>query len=377
MAGVHELSRTDARRIAVRAQLLTSPRPTDLVETVRRLSLLQLEPTSAIAPSAELVLWSRLGSASRPQELWDAVDEQRLIELRGTLRVAEDIALLPRRDGRVARHRRAARRGRRRPRDWVRGQQRLPARHPRPAARRRAAADAASCPTPACVPWSSSGWNNNRNVTMMLDMPRAARRGRRRRRERPRPAVGPRLPDLPRRPGAPGRTRRGGCATSAGSARSASPGPRAPKLPGRAARRRRGRRARGRRRGPRRSGGSTRPSSASPSRGRAALLSPFDRLLADRKRMSEVFEFDYILEMYKPAAQRRWGYYALPILYGDRLVGKLDARADREAGVLRVAAVHRGRAVQQGHDGRGRPRDRATWPAGSTWSSSPVPRVGA
>ena len=78
-----------------------------------------------------------------------------------------------------------------------------------------------------------------------------------------------------------------------------------------------------------------------PFTGRAALLSPFDRLLADRKRMAELFEFDYILEMYKPAGVRVWGYYALPILYGDRLVGKLDARADRGAGVLRVAAVHR------------------------------------
>jgi uncharacterized protein YcaQ len=75
--------------------------------------------------------------------------------------------------------------------------------------------------------------------------------------------------------------------------------------------------------------------------GRAALLSPLDRLLADRKRMNDVFEFDYILEMYKPAAQRMWGYYALPILYGDRLVGKLDAKTDRDVGVLRVAAVHR------------------------------------
>jgi uncharacterized protein YcaQ len=78
-----------------------------------------------------------------------------------------------------------------------------------------------------------------------------------------------------------------------------------------------------------------------PFTGRAALLSPFDRLLHDRKRMNEVFEFNYYLEMYKPADKRRWGYYALPILYGDRLVGKLDARADRQAGVLRVAAVHR------------------------------------
>ena len=74
--------------------------------------------------------------------------------------------------------------------------------------------------------------------------------------------------------------------------------------------------------------------------GRAALLSPFDRMLHDRKRMTEIFEFDYTLEMYKPAAKRRWGYYALPILYGDRLVGKLDATADRKAGVLRVDAVH-------------------------------------
>ena len=54
----------------------------------------------------------------------------------------------------------------------------------------------------------------------------------------------------------------------------------------------------------------------------------------------ELFEFDYQLEMYKAAAQRRWGYWALPVLHGDRLVGKLDATADRAAGVLRVDAVH-------------------------------------
>ncbi len=56
--------------------------------------------------------------------------------------------------------------------------------------------------------------------------------------------------------------------------------------------------------------------------------------------MTEVFDFDYTLEMYKPVAKRRWGYYALPILHGDRLVGKVDATANHERGALVVHAVH-------------------------------------
>jgi hypothetical protein len=74
--------------------------------------------------------------------------------------------------------------------------------------------------------------------------------------------------------------------------------------------------------------------------GRTALLSPFDRLVHDRVRAQELFDFEYVLEMYKPAAKRRWGYFALPILHDDRLVGKLDATADRKASVLRVNAIH-------------------------------------
>jgi uncharacterized protein YcaQ len=74
--------------------------------------------------------------------------------------------------------------------------------------------------------------------------------------------------------------------------------------------------------------------------GRVALLSPLDRLVFYRKRMADLFAFDYQLEMYKPAKQRRWGYWALPILAGDERVGKVDATADRKAGVLRVDAIH-------------------------------------
>jgi uncharacterized protein len=74
--------------------------------------------------------------------------------------------------------------------------------------------------------------------------------------------------------------------------------------------------------------------------GRTALLSPFDRLIHDRVRALELFDFEYTLELYKPAAKRRWGYYALPILHHDQLIGKVDATADRKASVLRVHAIH-------------------------------------
>ena len=57
-------------------------------------------------------------------------------------------------------------------------------------------------------------------------------------------------------------------------------------------------------------------------------------------RAQELFDFEYFLEMYKPAHKRRWGYFALPILHDDRLVGKLDAIADRKASTLRVHAIH-------------------------------------
>jgi uncharacterized protein YcaQ len=97
--------------------------------------------------------------------------------------------------------------------------------------------------------------------------------------------------------------------------------------------------------------------------GRTALLSPFDRLIHDRVRTQELFDFEYTLEMYKPAAKRRWGYFALPILHGDRLVGKLDATADRKASVLRVNAIHQDvkftRAVTKGVDAE--LEDLATW----------------
>src|SRR5262247_2347477 len=89
----HQLSRTDARRIAVRAQLLDAARSTGLLEMVRELTLLQIDPTASVAPSADLVAWSRLGPSHRPSELDSALTDRTLLELRGMIRPSEDIAL--------------------------------------------------------------------------------------------------------------------------------------------------------------------------------------------------------------------------------------------------------------------------------------------
>lgn len=72
---------------------------------------------------------------------------------------------------------------------------------------------------------------------------------------------------------------------------------------------------------------------------RLRILNPFDPVVRDRSRLSRLFGFDYRIEIFVPAAQRKWGYYVMPILEGDRFVGRVEAKADRKKGTLTVSNV--------------------------------------
>jgi uncharacterized protein YcaQ len=328
---VHRLTKAQARRIAVRAQLLDAPRPNELLPVVQQLTLLQIDPTAAVAPSADLVAWSRLGSAYQPAHLQQALEQDRtLFEHNALVRPMSDLGLVLA-GARTARsHERTA--------TWIRDNDAF-RRDILKLLRRSGPLSSRDIPDTCVVPWASTGWTNNRNVTQMLEflMMRgevaiAGRVGRERlwdvpARVYPVDVVVPSIDEARR-------VRNERRLASLGIARQKTTAmPIEPVDVGEA----------GEPAVVEGTKGEWRVDSAALGEdfaGRTALLSPFDRLVYDRTRAQELFDFEYTLEMYKPAAKRRWGYFALPILHGDRLVGKVDAIADRKASVLRVNAIH-------------------------------------
>lgn len=327
---VHELTKEQARRIAIRAQLLEAKRPTKLVPMVEQLTMLQLDPTAAIAPTADLVAWSRLGASYRPSDLQRALEQDRtLFELGAVIRPMRDLGLFLAGASAPSPYERT--------RAWMKVNDSF-RRDILARLRRSGPLVSRDIPDTSVTPWPSSGWTNNRNVTKMLEI--LAGRGE--------VAISGRIGrervwDLPERvypsvelptPEDAARLRNQRRLASLGIARRRTTGMPVDRVD---------------------VGDAGEPAVVEGVRGewrvdpaalqggfegRTALLSPFDRLIHDRKRAIELFDFDYTLEMYKPASQRRWGYYALPILHQDRLIGKLDAAADRTASVLRVHAIH-------------------------------------
>ncbi len=328
---VHRLSLAEARRIAVHAQLLDAPRPTDLVEVVDRLTILQIDPTAAVAPSADLVLWSRLGSAYDPADLVAALERERtLVETVAYIRSPRDLPAVIAEVRDAPAHSSIA--------QWLTTND--PFRRDIIALlAQKGPLLSRDIPDTSVEPWPSSGWTNNRNITRMLELLAlrgqvaiSGRKGRERYWDLPErvyPAGLP-TPDL----ASAVRHRHERRLAALGIARSKGPQiPGEPPYVGEAGESAEVEGVPGTWR--------VHPSYVGLSfEGRTALLSPFDRLVHDRVRAEQLFGFDYILEMYKPKDKRRWGYFALPVLHGDRLVGKLDATADRKTGTFVVHAVH-------------------------------------
>jgi hypothetical protein len=294
---ITRLSLPQRRRAAVHAQLLDGS-ARDVLDVVRRIGSLQLDPTARVAPSHLLVLWSRLG-AYDPAELDRLLWADRLLfEWRAFIYPIEDLSLYRSRMrrfpiGDYARPRLI--------REWLNVNDSF-RQYVLGELERRGPLLSRDLEDRAHVPWRSAGWTANRNVSQMLEfltargeVAIAGRRG------------AQRLWDL---------AERWYPRVEVPTDDEADALLEAKRL---------------------QTNGEIDPDT-SPVGRRTTLLSPFDRLIYDRDRTERLFGFRYRMEIYVPQAQR-WGYFVMPVLQGDRLVGRVDPAFDRRSRVLTVNRV--------------------------------------
>ena len=302
-----EVSLAEARRIAVRAQLLDGS-AAGVLETVRRLGFLQLDPISTVAPPQHLVLWSRLGPFDRAELdrlLWK---ERKLVEWGAFLWPIEDLPLL-----RARMHRRGVDSARKRVDAYLKANAGY-RRHVLRELERRGPLLSREIEDHAGSMREHHEWWGARKMGLMLEclaargeVAVAGRRGNQRLWD-----IGERwYPETEKVPWPEAKERLAEKRFRALGVRLERDGRWLAHA----------------------------DAADGPVSSRVTFLSPFDRLIHDRDRAEALWGFRYRLEMYVPKAKREYGYYVLPILRGDRLVGRIEPVHDRRAGVLSVQGV--------------------------------------
>jgi hypothetical protein len=330
------------------AQMLSAPRPRSILEVVEGLGSVQMDPTQAVARTEHLVLWSRLGRRFRVADLERLLWRDRaLFEYRAFILPTAQYAV----------HRETMRRypstGATRHqyvRTYLRENQRF-RRYVLDRLRRDGPLPTRAFEDRSAVGWRTGGWNDNgRNTSMMLEVlwakgevMIAARAGQ----ERVWDLVSRRVPTDAARPGAGEEARSliDVQLRALGIAKVSRfgwtfEGARPPRWErALALLEREGRAVRVTMDGLPGERWAHAEVLDRMFRPRTALLSPFDQLVHDRARAEELFGFRFRLEIYVPKAKREYGYFVMPILHGDRLVGRIDPTFDRAENVLRVRKV--------------------------------------